>query len=114
MVAAGRINKDDFRILYTSPRFPTSAFGHAHDLHPDLVAKINEAFFSFRFSAEMSKTFGGADRFYPVAFKEDWKIIRDIAHATGTAYTKTGLQQLAEKDAAKAAKKAAAAAAKAI
>ena len=113
MASAGRINTDDFRIIYTSPRFPTSAFGYAHDLHPDLVAKINEAFFSFRFSAKMSETFGGADRFYPVTFKEDWKVIRDIAHATGTAYTKTGLKQLAEKDAAKAAKSAAAAAAKA-
>jgi len=107
MVNAGRINKDDFRIIYTSPRFPTSAFGYAHDLHPDLVAKINEAFFSFRFSAKMSETFGGADRFYPVTFKDDWKVIRDIAHATGTAYTKTGLKQLAEKEAAKAAAKAA-------
>ncbi|ATX78323.1 phosphate/phosphite/phosphonate ABC transporter substrate-binding protein [Reinekea forsetii] len=113
MASAGRINADDFRILYTSPRFPTSAFGYAHDLHPDLVAKINEAFFSFRFSAKMSETFGGADRFYPVTFKDDWKVIRDIAHATGTAYTKQGLKQLAEKDAAKAAKSAAAAAAKA-
>lgn len=107
MVTAGRINREDFRILYTSPRFPTSAFGYAHDLHPDLVEKINEAFFSFRFSAKMSETFGGADRFYPVTFKDDWKVIRDIAHATGTAYTKTGLKKLAEKDAAKAAAKAA-------
>ncbi len=114
MAAAGRINEDDFRILYTSPRFPTSAFGYAHDLHPDLVAKINEAFFSFRFSAEMSKTFGGADRFYPATFKEDWKVIRDIAHATGPAYTKKVLQKLADKDAAKSANKASSPAAKSI
>jgi phosphonate transport system substrate-binding protein len=104
MANAGRINIDDFRIIFTSPRFPTSSFGYAHDLNPELVAKIKEAFYSFRFPAEMSKTFGGADRFYPITYKEDWAVIRDIAHATGTAYTKKGLKKLAEKDAAKAAK----------
>ncbi|MCZ2722593.1 phosphate/phosphite/phosphonate ABC transporter substrate-binding protein [Marinomonas sp. 15G1-11] len=105
MVSAGRVNESDFRIIYTSPRFPTSSFGYAHDLHPDLVAKIKQAFSDFRFPEEMQKTFGGADRFYPVTYKEDWKVIRDIAHASGTAYTKTGLKRLAEADAAKAAKK---------
>lgn len=103
MVTGGRINRDDFRIVYKSPRFPTSAFGYAHDLHPDLVKKIKHAFDTFRFSKEMQETFGGADRFYPVTYKYDWQIIRDIAHASGTAYTKTGLKQLAEADAAKAA-----------
>ena len=105
MISAGRIKADDFRIIYTSPRFPTSSFGYAHDLNPELVAKIKEAFDTFRFSAEMSKTFGGADRFYPVTYQQDWAVIRDIAHATGTAYTKKGLKKLAEKDAEKAAKK---------
>ncbi len=105
MVNAGRIKAEDFRIIYTSPRFPTSSFGYAHDLKPELVTNIKEAFKTFRFSAEMSKTFGGADRFYPVTYQKDWAVIRDIAHATGTAYTKKGLKKLAEKDAAKAAKK---------
>ncbi|MGR7922747.1 phosphate/phosphite/phosphonate ABC transporter substrate-binding protein [Zobellella denitrificans] len=104
MVEAGRVKGEDFRTIYTSARFPTSAFGYAHDLHPDLVARIKDAFDSYRFPAEMQETFGGADRFYPITYKEDWQIIRDIAHATGTAYTKNGLQQLAEKEAADAAK----------
>ncbi len=108
MVDAGRIKAEDFRIIYTSPRFPTSAFGYAHDLNPELVEKIKDAFFTFRFSQEMQDTFGGADRFFPITYKEDWAVIRDIAHATGTAYTKTGLQKLAEKEAEKAAKKRAA------
>ncbi|OMH32063.1 phosphate/phosphite/phosphonate ABC transporter substrate-binding protein [Motiliproteus sp. MSK22-1] len=105
MVTGGRIKRDDFRIIYTSPRFPTSAFGYAHDLHPDLVNKIKQAFSSFRFPEKMKETFNGADRFYPITYKNDWAVIRDIAHATGTAYTKKGLKKLAEKDAAKAAKK---------
>ena len=104
MSESGRINADDFRIIYTSPRFPTSSFGYAHDLDPGLAEKIKNAFFTFRFPKKMQKTFGGADRFFPIAYKEDWAVIRDIAHATGTAYTKKGLKKLAEKDAAKAAK----------
>lgn len=100
MVEAGRINADDFRIIYTSDRFPTSSFGYAHDLHPDLVEQIEAAFFSYRFTDEMVETFDGADRFYPITYKEDWQVVRDIAHATGTAYTERGLQQLAEREAA--------------
>lgn len=101
MAQAKRISADDFRIIFTSPRFPTSAFGYAHDLHPDLVKKIQSAFNTFRFPKKMSETFGGADRFFPISYKTDWQVIRDIAHATGVAYTKTGLQKLAEKEAAK-------------
>lgn len=112
MVAAGRVDDSVLKIIYRSPRFPTSAFGYAHNLNPELAAKIREAFTTYRFTEEMSKSFKGADRFAPITYKEEWGVIRDIAHATGTAYTKTGLKKLAEKDAAKRAKKKAAALAK--
>lgn len=105
MASSGRINKNDFRIIYTSPKFPTSSFGYANDLSPNLASKIKSAFLSFRFPKEMQKTFGGADRFFPIDYDKDWKVIRDIAHASGVAYTKAGLAKLAAKDAAKAAKK---------
>ncbi|CCN35625.1 putative Phosphonate ABC transporter,periplasmic [Vibrio nigripulchritudo SO65] len=108
MVDAGRVDADKLKIIYRSPRFPTSAFGYSHDLNPDLVAKIKEAFSTYRFTPEMSATFKGADRFSPITYKEEWEVIRNIAHATGTAYTKTGLKKLAEKEAAKRAKKKAA------
>ncbi len=108
MVDAGRVDGSELKIIYRSPRFPTSAFGYAHNLKPELVEKIQEAFYSYRFTPEMTATFKGADRFAPITYKEEWGVIRDIAHATGTAYTKAGLKQLAEKDAAKRAKKKAA------
>lgn len=109
MVSAGRVDDDNLKIIYRSPKFPTSAFGYANDLHPDLVKKIKEAFSTYRFTPEMSATFKGADRFYPITYKEEWGVIRDIAHTTGTAYTKAGLQKLAQKAAAKKAAKQAAA-----
>ena len=104
MAAAGRINADDFRIVFTSPKFPTSSFGYAHDLNPDLVKKIIDAFYSYRFTPEMQETFGKADRFFPVTYQEDWEVIRDIAASTDTSYNQGGLKKMAEKDAAKAAK----------
>ena len=112
MVAAGRVDGSILKVIYRSPRFPTSAFGYAHNLKPELAKKIQEAFYSYRFTEEMSSSFKGADRFAPITYKEEWNVIRDIAHATGTAYTKAGLKKLAEKDAAKRAKKKAAALAK--
>jgi phosphonate transport system substrate-binding protein len=112
MVAADRVDDENIKIIYRSPKFPTSAFGYANDLNPELVKKIESAFSTYRFTPEMSTTFKGADRFAPITYKQDWGVIRDIAHATGTAYTKAGLQKLAEQNAAKkAAKKAAALAA---
>ena len=105
MARAGRINGDDFRIVFTSAKFPTSSFGLAHNLNPDLAKKIVDAFYSYRFTPEMQETFGGADRFFPVTYQEDWKVIRDIAASTGTSYNQAGLKKMAEKDAAKAAKK---------
>jgi phosphonate transport system substrate-binding protein len=105
MAEAGRINPDEFRIIFTSPRFPTSSFGYAHNLHPDLVKKIVDAFYSYRFTTEMQETFGGADRFFPVTYLEDWKVIRDISESTGTSYNQAGLKKAAEKEAAAAAAK---------
>ena len=57
----------------------------------------------------MTKIFGGVDRFSPISYKKDWQVIRDIAHSTGVAYSDSGLKELAKRDAAKRAKKAAAA-----
>ncbi len=105
MAAAGRINADDFRIVFTSPKFPTSSFGYASDLNPELVKKIVDAFYAYRFTPAMKETFGGADRFYPITYMEDWAVIRNIADSTGTSYNQAGLKKMAAKDAAKAAKK---------
>lgn len=101
MVHRGVINKDDFNILYTSPRFPTSSFAYAHNLKPELAEKIKKAFFSFEFPSAMQEAFEGADRFVPITYQKDWAVIRDIAYATGNAYNKEALRKLAEKEAAK-------------
>ena len=46
MVTRGTLKGDDFRIIFTSPLFPTSSFAYAHDLHPDLAKKVRACFFA--------------------------------------------------------------------
>jgi len=114
MVTRGTIKGADFRIIYTSPLFPTSSFAYAHDLKPDLAKKIVDCFYAFRFPPEMQKEFNGDDRFFPITYKETWKVVRDIAEKTGTPYNKAAYDaetrreqdELAKKAAAKAAEQA--------
>ncbi len=105
MVDTGRVKGEDFDIIWQSSQFPTSSFGYAHDLAPELVQKITEAFAEYRFPPEMQKNFGGADRFSPVTYKNDWAIIRDIADANGEHFNQAGLETIAKKEAAAKAKK---------
>jgi phosphonate transport system substrate-binding protein len=92
MVARGTIKADDFRTIFTSPIFPTSSFAYAHDLHPELIRRIRACFFGFHFPAAMQKEFNGDDRFYPITYKDTWKVVREIAEASGTAYNKAAYE----------------------
>jgi phosphonate transport system substrate-binding protein len=113
MATRGTIKAADFRVLYKSPIFPTSSFAHAHDLKPELAAKLKACFFSFRFSPEMVKEFNGDDRFFPITYQKDWAVVRDVAEKSGTPYNKTAYDADTKREAEAAAKKAAEAAKKA-
>jgi phosphonate transport system substrate-binding protein len=105
MVRAGRVDGDALRVIYKSAKFPTSSFGISNQLCPDLAQKIIGAFSTYRFTPKMMETFGGADRFYPITYKADWQVIRDIAESTGTSYNEAGLQEMAAQDEAEKQKK---------
>jgi phosphonate transport system substrate-binding protein len=92
MATRGNIKAADFRILYRSSVFPTSSFAHAHDLKPELAAKLKECFFSFRFPAAMQKEFNGDDRFLPITYQKDWAVVRDVAEKSGTPYNKAAYE----------------------
>jgi phosphonate transport system substrate-binding protein len=83
LVERGAIDRSAIRILYESPLFPTSAFAHAHDLHPDLTAKLKSCFFSFRFPAQMSAAFNGDEQFLPVRYDKAWQTVREVTAAVG-------------------------------
>lgn len=89
MSARGLYNEADVRLLYESDRFPTTSYNHAHNLHPDLVDKIEEAFFSFEFAGtELGEEFEGVEKFVPINYKDSWKVIRAIQSANGVNYTR--------------------------
>lgn len=108
MVDRGTIKGSDLRVIYRSPVFPTSSFAHAHDLKPELAAKLKSCFFEFRFPAAMTKEFNGDDRFLPINYKETWAVVREVAEKSGTPYNKSAYDVEAKREADEAAKKAAA------
>ncbi|MEQ1614446.1 MAG: phosphate/phosphite/phosphonate ABC transporter substrate-binding protein [Hyphomicrobiaceae bacterium] len=105
MSQRGVIKAADFRILYKSPVFPSTSFAHAHDLKPDLAAKVRSCFLAFKFTPEMQKEFTGDDRFLPMTYKETWAVVRKVAEDSGTPYNRTAYETEQKREAAEAAKK---------
>ena len=89
MILRDVVSEDQFEVLYTSQTFPTTGYGVAHNLHPDLQDKVKEAFFSFDWEGsklleEFKKS--GEAQFIPITFKDDWAVIRTIDAANGVEY----------------------------
>ena len=75
------------RSIYKSETFPTTGYGHAHNLNPDLVKKIKEAFFTYNWEGSaLKKEFKKEDKFIPISYKKDWNVIRKIDAANGVTY----------------------------
>lgn len=90
MIDRGLVTEDQLKTIYTSQTFPTTGFGVAYNLTPELQEKIKEAFFSFDWKGtklleEFSKS--GDTKFIPITFKDDWAVIRQIDDANGVTYT---------------------------
>jgi phosphonate transport system substrate-binding protein len=96
MASKGVVNKDDLRIIWESQPFPTTSYGYAHDLKPELQESIREAFLTFDWKGTgLAKEFGKqADKFCPITFKEQWKPIRLIQKENGVVYSDEALKGL--------------------
>lgn len=93
MAARGLYDEDDVRLIWESDRFPTTSYNHAHNLHPDLVEKIREAFYTFRFEGTaLGEEFEGVETFIPINYKDNWTVIRTIQEANGIRYTPEDLE----------------------
>ena len=83
------VSEDQLVSLYKSQTFPTTSYGIAHNLKPELQQKIQDAFFSFEWEGtaleeEFSKS--GEAQFVPITFKNHWEVIRKIDSANGVEY----------------------------
>jgi|JI10StandDraft_1071094.scaffolds.fasta_scaffold493060_2 phosphonate transport system substrate-binding protein len=106
MIVRGTIKKEDVRVIYRSAPFPTSSFAYSYDLEPALAAKVKKCFYDYRFPPEMTKEFNGDDRFFPITYKKDWEVVRNVAEASGTPYNKAQYEKETEAEKAAMAKKA--------
>jgi phosphonate transport system substrate-binding protein len=100
MAVRGQIKEENFRIIYRSPKFPTSSFSMAHDLEPSLAAKLKQCFYDYRFTDDMKKAFDGADRFFPITYLKDWDIVRKVAASGGESFNRTNYEQEQAREAA--------------
>ncbi|MFN3722968.1 MAG: phosphate/phosphite/phosphonate ABC transporter substrate-binding protein [Paracoccaceae bacterium] len=90
MIERDAIKADQVVSIYKSETFPTTGYGVAHNLVPELQAKIEEAFFNFPWegsslAAEFNKS--GEEQFIPITFKDNWTVVREIDAAMGVQYT---------------------------
>lgn len=97
MVVRGEVKRNQFRVLYESEPFPTDSFARRHDLSPKLALEIDKCFMAFRFPESMSRALDGTDRFFPVTYDQDWRVVRLIARASGTKIDKEAYQKLVDK-----------------
>ncbi|GFZ75853.1 phosphonate ABC transporter substrate-binding protein [Pseudohongiella nitratireducens] len=89
MVGRGVVSESQYRMVYRSQTFPTTAYGIAHDLAPALASKIRAAFFDYDWegsalAAEFADA--GMSQFIPVTYQEHWSLIRDIDRVNDTTY----------------------------
>jgi phosphonate transport system substrate-binding protein len=90
MIERDVIKADQVVTIYKSETFPTTGYGTAHNLTPELQDKIREAFFSFDWAgSSLEAEFGksGEAQFIPITFKEYWTVVREIDAAMGVQYT---------------------------
>ena len=92
MAERGLYDVADVRKIWESDPFPTTSFTLAHDLDPELAAKIQEAFFSFEFEGTaLGDEFEGVSKFVPITYQDQWAVIREIQASNGVEYTPQGL-----------------------
>lgn len=89
MMSRGVVSEGDYQVIYTSETFPTTAYGLAHNLNPELAQQIQDAFFSYDWEgtaleAEFSNS--NENQFTPISYQKDWSVIRTIADANGVTY----------------------------
>jgi len=89
MISRDVIKAEDVKVIYKSQTFPTTGFGTAHNLVPELKENIRNAFFSFEWEGtslqeEFEKSNEG--QFLEMTYQEFWEVIRKIDTANGVSY----------------------------
>ncbi len=90
MLSRDVVSTENVKSIYKSQTFPTTAYGMAHNLHPDLQEKIMQSFFSFDWKGtKLEQEFerNGESQFIPITYQEHWEVIRTIDAANSVSYS---------------------------
>jgi phosphonate transport system substrate-binding protein len=92
MEARGAVKPEATRVIYKSQTFPTTGYGYAHNLKPELAEKVKQAFFTFNWDGSaLAKEFNSAEppqeKFMPITYKQHWEVVRQIDAAMDVKYT---------------------------
>ena len=83
------VSPDQIVSIYKSQTFPTTGYGVANNLKPELQDKIRNAFFNFEWEGtSLKEEFekNGEGQFLEMNYKEFWDVIRKIDAANGVSY----------------------------
>ena len=89
MLARDVVNESDYVTIFTSETFPTTSYGTAHNLTPELQEQIQDAFFSYDWEGTALKNEfanSGEAQFIPITYQQHWNVVRTIAKANGVTY----------------------------
>ncbi|RTL91443.1 phosphate/phosphite/phosphonate ABC transporter substrate-binding protein [Ancylobacter aquaticus] len=91
MEARGVVKPEQVVTIYKSQTFPTTGYGYAYNLKPELADKVKEAFRTFNWEGTaLLKEFQASEppqeAFIPITFKDNWAVIRQIDAAMGVSY----------------------------
>ncbi|MEM8694251.1 MAG: phosphate/phosphite/phosphonate ABC transporter substrate-binding protein [Pseudomonadota bacterium] len=83
------VSEDQLVSIYKSQTFPTTGYGTAHNLKPELQKNIRDAFFSFEWEGtSLEEEFGknGEAQFLEMTYQDFWSVIRTIDAANNVSY----------------------------
>ena len=78
----------DLGVIWESQPYPSTAFGFAYNLAPDLQRKVQSAFLTFDWEGTgLAREFGNqAGEFCAISYKDTWESIRLLQEENGVTY----------------------------
>jgi phosphonate transport system substrate-binding protein len=85
---AGGAAAKDLRVIWESQPYPSTSFGFAHNLAPDLQRKVHDAFISFDWKGSgLAREFGAqVEKFCTISYQDAWAPIRQLQKENGVIY----------------------------
>jgi phosphonate transport system substrate-binding protein len=92
MIERNAVDRSRIRSIFRSQTFPTTGYGHAHNLNPQLAERIRNAFFSFNWEGtalarEFNRSQPPQEKFMPITYRQHWEVVRQIDAAMNVRYT---------------------------